>query len=340
MCPPTCQLPHLIQWPVGREHRLSDNMQRENSHQPLGHCVGSQAMHPDFRLSEAFVPVQQGGERMGPVTSALSATYAQTSATSISELAVLYECPVCRDYALPPILQCENGHHLCTTCRKSVTRCPVCRARKGKNRNLALDRLAETTLFPCKYGSIGCTAALRIAAKKKHEMACEYRPCPCVLGWETCSWTGPLEQLVDHILRSHGFVTRLQGENILITATRFHRVGAFCWFALQKCLGRDFVVMLKKRSNNSCGKHFIGLVALVGSSLEAQNFVYRLQICGAKHRITWEARMQGVHSLAESVESGEGLVFDSSTAQRLCNGTDLIMDVAISAAALCGDKAP
>ncbi|KAH7938884.1 hypothetical protein HPB52_001824 [Rhipicephalus sanguineus] len=217
-------------------------------------------MYPDFRLSEAFLPVQQGGERMDPVTSALSATYAQTSATSISELAVLFECPVCRDYALPPILQCENGHHLCATCRQSVTRCPVCRARKG--------------------------------------------------------------------------------ENILITATRFDRAEAFCWFALQTCLGRDFVVMLKKRSNNSCCKHFIGLVALVGSSLEAQNFVYRLQFCGAKHRITWEARMQGIHSLAESVESGEGLLFDSSTARRLCNGTDLIMDVAISVAALCGDKAP
>lgn len=275
---------------------------------------------------------------MDPVSSTLNATL--TSTTSISQLAALFQCPVCTEYALPPILQCENGHHLCATCRENVTRCPICRAPKGSNRNLALDRLAQTTVFPCKYRTFGCSAAFLIAAKKKHEMTCEHGPSRCVLGGQTCKWTGPLKRLVDHILRWHGFVPRLQGENILITATRFNREEAFSWFALQTCLGRDFVIVLKKSSNGSCCKHFLGLVALVGSNREARNFVYRLRLCGTKHRLTWEASMKGIFSLAERIERGDGLLFDFTTAQRLCNGTNLIMDVAISAAALCGDKAP
>ncbi|XP_037526238.1 E3 ubiquitin-protein ligase sina [Rhipicephalus sanguineus] len=251
----------LFQRLLGREHPLSKVMQRENSYQLFGHCVGSQVTYCDSRLSE------------------------------------------------------------------------------GSNRNLALDRLAQTTVFPCKYRTFGCSAAFLIAAKKKHEMTCEHGPSRCVLGGQTCKWTGPLKRLVDHILRWHGFVPRLQGENILITATRFNREEAFSWFALQTCLGRDFVIVLKKSSNGSCCKHFLGLVALVGSNREARNFVYRLRLCGTKHRLTWEASMKGIFSLAERIERGDGLLFDFTTAQRLCNGTNLIMDVAISAAPLCGDNA-
>ncbi|KAL3173855.1 hypothetical protein MRX96_041401 [Rhipicephalus microplus] len=275
---------------------------------------------------------------MDPIDGALGDTQAQTCATSISELAWLFECPVCRDYALPPILQCENGHHLCTTCRESVSSCPLCRAPKGRNRNLALDKLAETALFPCKYFSTGCMAALLITAKEKHEMTCEYGPASCVLGRETCKWTGPLRQLVDHVLQSHGFIRRFQGENIAITAARFDREEAFSWLALQTCLGRDFVVVLKTSSNDSSSKQFIALVSLVGYSQEARNFAYRLQLSGPQHRLTWEARMQGIYSLADCVESRDCLLFDLSTARFLCNGTDLIMDISISHTTLCGDK--
>ncbi|KAL1442916.1 hypothetical protein MTO96_030559 [Rhipicephalus appendiculatus] len=163
-------------------------------------------MYPNFHSSVDFLPSQPAEESMDWQTSAFSATQAPTSTISISELAVLFECPVCKDYALPPILQCKNGHHLCTTCRKRVSRCPLCRESVGRYRNLALDSLAEKMLFQCKYRLNGCTAALRMVAKQRHEMTCEYGPSRCVLGWETCKWTGPLEHLVDHILHSHGFV--------------------------------------------------------------------------------------------------------------------------------------
>ncbi|KAH7943227.1 E3 ubiquitin-protein ligase Siah1 [Rhipicephalus sanguineus] len=275
---------------------------------------------------------------MASVTSMFNPTRAQTT-TSISQMSSLLECPVCRDYALPPIMQCENGHHLCAPCRKNVTMCPVCRAPKGKNRNLALEKLADTTLFPCKYRFKGCTTSILIADKKKHENSCEHGPCGCVLGRKSCKWRGPLERLVGHILSTHDFVPRLQGENVVVTATNFRRVEAFCWVALQSCLGRDFVVMLKKRNNRASRNRFFGVVLLVGSSEEARRFLYRLELCGAEHRLSWSARTRNLHSQAETDRSGDGLVFDVSTAERLGNGADLIMDVTISVApSLCGDN--
>ncbi|XP_050032992.2 E3 ubiquitin-protein ligase SIAH1B-like [Dermacentor andersoni] len=273
---------------------------------------------------------------MASVTSVCRPSRAQTS-SSITQMASLLECPVCKEYALPPIMQCENGHHLCATCRKKVAKCPVCRAPKGKNRNLALEKLAETAMFPCKYNPKGCAAVLLIGAKKKHEDSCEHGPCPCVLGLKPCKWRGPLREVVDHILRTHEFVPRLQGENVVLTATRFNRTGAFCWVALQSCLGRDFAVMLKKRNNFR--DRFFGVVLLVGSSEDARGFVYRLQLCGAEHRLTWEAKPRSLHTRNETIRSGDGLTFDMSTAERLSNGADLNVNVFIRLASSSGDIA-
>lgn len=45
-------------------------------------------------------------------------TLSGTTASN-SDLASLFECPVCFDYVLPPILQCQSGHLVCTV--QSVT---------------------------------------------------------------------------------------------------------------------------------------------------------------------------------------------------------------------------
>lgn len=48
------------------------------------------------------------------------------------ELVNLFECPVCFDYALPPILQCQSGHIVCSQCRQKLSSCPTCRGPLGK----------------------------------------------------------------------------------------------------------------------------------------------------------------------------------------------------------------
>ena len=81
--------------------------------------------------------------------------------TSASDLASLFECPVCFDYVLPPILQCHAGHLVCSNCRPKLTCCPTCRGQLGGNiRNLAMEKVASTVMFPCKYSSGGCAAQL------------------------------------------------------------------------------------------------------------------------------------------------------------------------------------
>ncbi|XP_059913451.1 E3 ubiquitin-protein ligase Siah2 isoform X4 [Gadus macrocephalus] len=68
-----------------------------------------------------------------------------------SELTALFECPVCFDYVLPPILQCQAGHLVCNQCRQKLSCCPTCRGPLTPSiRNLAMEKVASNLPFPCK----------------------------------------------------------------------------------------------------------------------------------------------------------------------------------------------
>ena len=68
-----------------------------------------------------------------------------------AELTALFECPVCFDYVLPPILQCQAGHLVCNQCRLKLSCCPTCRGPLTPSiRNLAMEKVASTLPFPCK----------------------------------------------------------------------------------------------------------------------------------------------------------------------------------------------
>jgi hypothetical protein len=103
-----------------------------------------------------------------------------SSNSSISEsgtdLASLFECPVCFDYVLPPILQCQMGHLVCSSCRSKLTCCPTCRGSLGNIRNLAMEKVASNVKFPCKHSNNGCAASLVYTEKVDHEEVCEFRP--------------------------------------------------------------------------------------------------------------------------------------------------------------------
>lgn len=112
----------------------------------------------------------------------MSATSSSTLGSAASDLTSLFECPVCFDYVLPPIMQCQNGHLVCTSCRTKVTCCPTCRVPIANNiRNLPMEKLAVTMMFPCKYSSSGCSTSLLYTDKIEHEESCEFKPyqCPC-----------------------------------------------------------------------------------------------------------------------------------------------------------------
>ena len=50
---------------------------------------------------------------------------------SPADLASFFECPVCFDYVLPPIYQCQAGHLVCSVCRPKLNCCPTCRGPLG-----------------------------------------------------------------------------------------------------------------------------------------------------------------------------------------------------------------
>lgn len=75
-----------------------------------------------------------------------SSSSVQAGATQHQDLVNLFECPVCFDYALPPILQCQSGHIVCSQCRQKLSSCPTCRGPLGENPRLNL-RLVFSSFF-------------------------------------------------------------------------------------------------------------------------------------------------------------------------------------------------
>lgn len=71
-----------------------------------------------------------GGNNTGASTSAVGNNSTLTVPVS-ADLASLFECPVCFDYVLPPIIQCQSGHLVCSNCRPKLTCCPTCRGPLG-----------------------------------------------------------------------------------------------------------------------------------------------------------------------------------------------------------------
>lgn len=63
------------------------------------------------------------------------------------DLASLFECPVCFDYALPPIMQCQSGHIVCQSCRQKLNLCPTCRGPLGKTYVMLLFQLIKSKNF-------------------------------------------------------------------------------------------------------------------------------------------------------------------------------------------------
>lgn len=156
--------------------------------------------------SQAVVPSCMAGAQSMEVTPTMK------SEGSNSNLASLFECPVCFDYVLPPILQCQGGHLVCGQCRPKLTSCPTCRGQLGNIRNLGMEKVAVSVLFPCKYNSSGCEMTMSYTKKPDHEETCEFRPYSCPCPGASCKWQGSLVQVMPHLMTTHKSITNLQVE--------------------------------------------------------------------------------------------------------------------------------
>ncbi|XP_072926170.1 E3 ubiquitin-protein ligase SIAH1 isoform X2 [Hemitrygon akajei] len=250
---------------------------------------------------------------------------------SNSDLASLFECPVCFDYVLPPILQCQSGHLVCSNCRPKLTCCPTCRGPLGSIRNLAMEKVANSVMFPCKYASSGCEITLPHTEKADHEELCEFRPYSCPCPGASCKWQGSLDAVMPHLMHQHKSITTLQGEDIVFLATDINLPGAVDWVMMQSCFGFHFMLVLEKQEKYDGHQQFFAIVQLIGTRKQAENFAYRLELNGHRRRLTWEATPRSIHEgIATAIMNSDCLVFDTSIAQLFAENGNLGINVTIS----------
>ncbi|KAL5964766.1 E3 ubiquitin-protein ligase sina, partial [Taenia solium] len=249
--------------------------------------------------------------------------------TNSMDLVSLFECPVCMDFALPPILQCQSGHIVCASCRTKLSSCPTCRGNLENIRNLAMEKLAASILFPCKYALTGCTETFHYTVKAEHESVCEHRPYSCPCPGASCKWLGQLDQVMPHLLQSHKTITTLQGEDIVFLATDITLPGAVDWVMMQSCFGHYFMLVLEKQERVSPDQFFFALVLLIGTKKQAD----QLDLTASTRRLTWEATPRSIHDgVQAAIAVSDCLVFDSNMAQLFADNGSLGINVTISRA--------
>ncbi|TVU17676.1 hypothetical protein EJB05_33726 [Eragrostis curvula] len=132
---------------------------------------------------------------------------AETEKMTVEDAKAL-DCGVCFSALKPPIFQCDNGHALCSSCRDKLApagKCHVCgiTTRLGYRRCLAMDHLVESIRVACPNAAHGCDARPVYYDLAGHRKACPHAPSHCP--GKTCSFSGTMKQLVDHITSSHGW---------------------------------------------------------------------------------------------------------------------------------------
>lgn len=238
------------------------------------------------------------------------------------EIKSLFECPICFDYAVPPIYQCQNGHLVCQGCFTKITHCPTCRVpiSDPSIRNLQLDRLANTFQFPCKYNFNGCQWNSYWFKKRDHEDNCDYISYSCPCPGTACKWTGLLSQVMPHLSEHHKSITTLRGEDIVFLATDINLKGAVDWVMIQSCFNHHFLLVLEKQELKNGQQQFFAVVQLIGSQKEAEKFKYKLELssntAGQIKRLQWEAAPRSIlDGIQVPISTYDCLVFDARMAQ-------------------------
>ncbi|XP_073947638.1 uncharacterized protein [Choristoneura fumiferana] len=118
------------------------------------------------------------------------------------------ECSIC----LEPLQCCGPcvcpwcGGVWCTRCSRRISRCAWCRGtlRAPAAPCLALQRLVNDLMLPCRNYRRGCNDLLTASTRPKHEQECKYDTMSCPVSG-SCS-SVPFEELSAHLLSSHNVI--------------------------------------------------------------------------------------------------------------------------------------
>lgn len=235
----------------------------------------------------------------------------------------LFECPVCSDSVLPPIVQCRNGHLVCSSCRENVDTCPVCREQLDDIRNLALERIAEKVKFPCKFVTSGCTFMLSAADKLRHQAICRFRSFRCPHPSGKCQWQGSANEVKHHLVNSHPFVKTFRGKEMMLCVQANGADAISYWMQLQQCFGRDFLVVLRRRPIDDERWRYCAVVQMIDPDDNAANtFAYHVEFHGLDGEHAHQGMPLGIEdSVTVALDNGDCLEFGISNDQiELCGG--------------------
>lgn len=130
-----------------------------------------------------------------------------------------FDCPICAHPLTGRIFQCPAGHHLCEECLEELRvrrqmSCPTCRTKfpKTVGRNLALEALAASCSFPCRWG---CGKKGTPDVLQAHAPLCEKGTVQCPM--DDCEQAVPANELVKHLRSVHKVATWKSGTTEVLT---------------------------------------------------------------------------------------------------------------------------
>jgi E3 ubiquitin-protein ligase SIAH1 len=224
------------------------------------------------------------------------------------------ECPVCMDIMRAPILQCKNGHNICSVCKLKLRNCPTCRAEFIEARSLALEKLSQILRFPCANSKIGCTEKLPIHNIMKHNISCPYRIHKCLLGLPgSCSWEGRRTDILQHAKEKHevyAFDSRVDRFSEYEDWKETMEGAVLC------TMSEEIFLLRKKRDSNK--RKYYEAVQYIGPAENASKYRYKHHLVspGGHKEMTVECIVRSdTESMEQIIETGECFIMDYDMAK-------------------------
>ena len=163
----------------------------------------------------------------------------------------LEACPICYDALSMPIVQCANGHIVCSKCMESAShQCCFCRCEiLQPSRNLIAETLIKHLHINvrCKWD---CGFVGTVESVYEHESGCNSREMKC----NKCEWTGPCTHISSHLLSHNSIPCNVTNDGryeVIINNNDFSNSE----FLLMKATENipDVLMTCKKFSERFCG---------------------------------------------------------------------------------------
>ena len=252
------------------------------------------------------------------------------------EVRQVLECPVCLETPRkPPLFICPNGHGLCKMCKPQVSHCPVCRAKMGNTRNLALEALMDKLTKHCKYQPNGCKFQTKsLSNLEKHEQNCiqgELVSCPVV----GCHDKFPMTTVLMHICSNHSTVKE-EGlgfgccKNYNINTTVKGKGYACPHFCLP---GNKHTFLELIKSNED---EWLIWVYMLGRKEEIARYTFEIKLFNSQRKTPFLTFIGPCVHLKDSIEqmvkTKDCLVLSKCMAERFSKDTKIVVNVCIKKA--------